>query len=197
MKRTLLTAATMAVVLSLSGCGGAKAGATKESAQQKRQDAQLAFSQCMRDNGVTGFPDPKFGDGGGGSMMIDSSSGIDPDSDSFKAAQSKCQPALDKVMGDGAESRSPAEQQEMKDQALAYAQCMRDNGVDMPDPTFDDQGHVQMRVGGGPGAPEEINKEKMDKAQEACRGKQPMGGSVNSTDAGPGKGPSTVIGGGN
>jgi hypothetical protein len=52
--------------------------------------AMLRFAKCMRDNGVANFPDP---DANGG-MMIDQSSGIDPQSDSFKAAQQKCQPFM-------------------------------------------------------------------------------------------------------
>ena len=50
-------------------------------------EAMLKFAKCMRDNGVANFPDP---DANGG-MMIDQSSGIDPESDSFKAAQQTCQ----------------------------------------------------------------------------------------------------------
>jgi hypothetical protein len=49
--------------------------------------AMLKFAKCMRDNGVANFPDP---DANGGTM-IEQGSGIDPESDSFKAAQQKCQ----------------------------------------------------------------------------------------------------------
>ena len=33
---------------------------------------------------------------------------------------------------------------------LDFARCMRENGVDMPDPTFEG-GRVTMRIGGKPG----------------------------------------------
>jgi hypothetical protein len=36
----------------------------------------------------------------------------------------------------------------MQDQALAFAKCMRDNGFDMPDPTFGDNGTVAIQIGG-------------------------------------------------
>ena len=32
---------------------------------------------------------------------------------------------------------------------LSYAKCMRSHGIDMPDPTFDDEGHVQIGARGG------------------------------------------------
>jgi hypothetical protein len=35
--------------------------------------------------------------------------------------------------------------------ALAYARCMRQHGIDMPDPKFDAQGHVQQQLPGGVG----------------------------------------------
>jgi hypothetical protein len=50
-------------------------------------EAMLRFAKCMRDNGVANFPDP---DANGGTM-IEQGSGIDPESDSFKAAQQTCQ----------------------------------------------------------------------------------------------------------
>ncbi|WP_214403544.1 hypothetical protein [Pseudonocardia lacus] len=45
-----------------------------------------AFAQCMRDNGVPGFPDPQP-DGG---LMITKGSGVDLDSEAFKAAEAAC-----------------------------------------------------------------------------------------------------------
>ena len=38
----------------------------------------------------------------------------------------------------------PAEQAEFQDAALAFAQCMRDRGHDVPDPQFDGDGRVQF-----------------------------------------------------
>jgi hypothetical protein len=42
---------------------------------------------------------------------------------------------------------------------------MRDHGVDMPDPTFDDNGGVQMQMGSDDGP---IDDETMKVAEEAC-----------------------------
>jgi hypothetical protein len=45
------------------------------------------FSQCMRDHGISAFPDPKT-DGGG--IQVELGDGLDPDSDAFKSAQDAC-----------------------------------------------------------------------------------------------------------
>jgi hypothetical protein len=57
---------------------------------QARQEA-LAFSACMRKNGIPNFPDPQFRAGGKISIQIGSSSGIDPRSPQFQHAQQVCQ----------------------------------------------------------------------------------------------------------
>jgi hypothetical protein len=55
------------------------------------QETFLAFAQCMRDNGVSGFPDPSPS---GGGMIIGPDAGIDPNSPTFQAAVQTCQAAL-------------------------------------------------------------------------------------------------------
>ena len=53
----------------------------------------------------------------------------------------------------------------MREQMLEFAQCMRDHGVDMPDPMFNDDGGVQIGVGG-----EETRStpDDFEAATEAC-----------------------------
>jgi len=68
------------------------------------RDAMLAYSKCMRANGVPAFPDPKFSGnkvqlsirskGGGGSNL-------NPDAPAFKAAEKRCQPLMAKLDGGG------------------------------------------------------------------------------------------------
>jgi hypothetical protein len=65
---------------------------------QARQNA-LAFSACMRKNGLPNFPDPQFGPGGRVSIRIGSSSGIDPRSPQFQQAQKACQKDLPGKLG--------------------------------------------------------------------------------------------------
>lgn len=61
--------------------------------QAKMQAQALKFSACMRAHGVPKFPDPQFS-GGHASLRIGPSSGIDPRSPVFQAAQKACQKDL-------------------------------------------------------------------------------------------------------
>jgi len=53
-------------------------------------------------------------------------------------------------------------ERQMQDAALEYARCMRENGVDMPDPQFR-QGGMSMR------SPKGVSPAKMRTADQACR----------------------------
>src|SRR5206468_7658682 len=115
--------------------------------KQELQDAALAFARCMRQHGVD-MPDPSFndnGNGGGGFAIKQGgpASGARPDDAIFQAAQTACQPILDKAEQDMPRP-SPEEEAKMRDQALKFARCMRQHGIDMPDPTFDDSGRAKI-----------------------------------------------------
>ncbi|GAA0928364.1 hypothetical protein [Virgisporangium aurantiacum] len=60
-------------------------------------------------------------------------------------------------------------------QTAKYASCMRENGVDMPDPEVDDDGRVKF---GGPAeaGAEPADREKVQAAQEKCKQYLPNGG---------------------
>ncbi|WP_117214677.1 hypothetical protein [Allorhizocola rhizosphaerae] len=74
-----------------------------------------------------------------------------------------------------------------------FAQCMRDNGVDMPDPQIVEDGEkggegdfkVEMRQDAGPGeagsaaGPGATDMEKFKKAEEACKDYMPEGGTLS------------------
>jgi hypothetical protein len=51
--------------------------------------------------------------------------------------------------------------------ALDFARCMREHGVDMPDPEVDDQGRIKVRIGAG-GAGKRPDPAKLEAAQKAC-----------------------------
>jgi hypothetical protein len=78
------------------------------------------------------------GDGGGGGSdgvaTVDSSDGDQAQADDQS----------------GGNSGRP-DQSEMQDAMLEYAQCMRDQGIDMPDPEFNGDGGGMVIQGGGPG----------------------------------------------
>jgi hypothetical protein len=64
------------------------------------------------------------------------------------------------------------------DQALEYRKCLRDQGLDVPEPKPGEDGRG-ITLGG------DVGKEKMEKAFKACRGKSgsPAGGSGQMTQA--------------
>ena len=67
-------------------------GGTMTPAQQQEARAQaLAFSACMRRNGLPNFPDPQFGSGGQVEMRVGSSSGLSKNSPQFQHAVAACQ----------------------------------------------------------------------------------------------------------
>jgi hypothetical protein len=85
----------------------------------------------MRDNGVSEFPDPDAS----GELTIDgvvNGSSLDPSTPAWEQAISACR---DLQPSGFTGHRRSADQQEA---ALAFAQCMRDNGIeDFPDPPAD------------------------------------------------------------
>jgi hypothetical protein len=83
----------------------------------------------MRSHGVPNFPDPSSG----GGIQINSSSGINPFSPAFKAAQSQCA----KLMPGGGPGAHGPPSEQAKQLMLAVSRCMRAHGVSgFPDPTL-------------------------------------------------------------
>ncbi|HEV7493621.1 hypothetical protein [Baekduia sp.] len=115
-----------------AGCGSnapSEIGTTSSSgtATTAREKA-VKFAECVRDNGVSAFPDPDAS----GELTIDgvaNGSSLDTNSAVFKKAIGVCKDL--EPPGFTGRKRSAREQ----DSALRFAQCVRDNGVkDFPDP---------------------------------------------------------------
>jgi hypothetical protein len=124
--RDVLTIAVLGLVctVSLSACGSS----SKRPAANSRASAGIAFSECMRAHGVANFPDPTSG-GGGFSIHITQSSGINPASPSFRSARANCV----KLLPGGGPGTHASEQDIRQDTEMA--QCMREHGVTgFPDP---------------------------------------------------------------
>jgi hypothetical protein len=159
-----------------TGVASVKTAADKKSAdgddkadqQSKKapEDAFLDYARCMREHGVD-MPDP---DTSGGNGVVTFSAGavgeggkLDPESNKFEEAHEACKD----LMGDaGPQNMSPEQQQEMQDQALAFSRCMREHGVNMPDPTFGAKGEMMMKIGPDDGLDPE--DPKFQDAQQAC-----------------------------
>jgi hypothetical protein len=101
------------------------------------EDAQLLFSQCMRDGGFEDFPDPTPGATGGRGQFADlADAGIDFRDEEVRHAMQECSSVFEGVVGQR-EGLSPEEQAEREDTQLALFECARRNGFpDLPDPDF-------------------------------------------------------------
>lgn len=126
--RPVALVALVAIAVLASACGSSTPGATNSTASH---DQAVAFSQCMRNNGVSNFPDPSTS----GQFTIDgiaNGSGIDTNSPAFQQALSACKSL--EPSGFMGTQRTPQQQAA----ALKFAQCMRNNGItNFPDPSPD------------------------------------------------------------
>jgi hypothetical protein len=140
--------------------GVPKASSSSTSAAPPNADTALEFSRCMREHGLTWFPDPDSG----GRMSIKVPSGTDPKK--VDAAQQACK----KYAPAGPANGKPDPQ--AIEQMRQMAKCMRANGVpNFPDP--DANGGLSIdgsKLGMGPGDP------TFDKAEQACNKYLPPGG---------------------
>ena len=147
MTRTLRPLAVLAMVAMVAvisaGCGGTGSSASASTAaaagsagtggnkNATGREKAVKFAQCMRDNGVSEFPDP---DASGDFTIeqIANDSSLDTNSAAFTQALSACKNL--EPPGFTGVRRSPEQQKA----ALKFAQCIRDSGVkDFPDPAAD------------------------------------------------------------
>ena len=108
--------------------GGAAADETVAEPEQTDEEALLAFASCMRDEGVSEFPDPTVG--ADGAVQFDGirDSGIDPRSEEFNAAREACQAELgDANFGGG--RRAGVDRGAIEEVLLGFTECLRDNGL--------------------------------------------------------------------
>jgi hypothetical protein len=174
----LLAAVVVPLALMAAACGtpSSAAGATKTT---DPEEAGLAFARCMREHGVN-VPDPKPGSHGGMTIQI-GGPGTRQDPAKLQEADKACRHLLKGAMGSDPKL-SPEERAKFQDAALKYARCMRDHGVDIPDPDFSGGGGPVFiggpasgsTSGGGPNPDDPAFK----KADEACRHFLPGLGSV-------------------
>ena len=124
----------------------------------------------MREHGID-MPDP----GADGQTRIE----ID-DPDAWEEAEKECRPIIEEVVGTF-EPPSEEEQARMREQALEFSKCMREHGVDMPDPQFSEDGGMTINVEAEDGeAPPTPDDEDFQAAAEECGG--PGGGIFTSAE---------------
>ncbi|GAB3513900.1 hypothetical protein [Phytohabitans suffuscus] len=158
-----LAAAALAFLTACSGeadGGGiatAGGGAAASPPASTDPDQGRKFAQCMRDNGIPDFPDP----GPDGQIL-------NPDFERGKLvseAGRKAFEACRELAPNGGERREldPAQQEQLRD----WAECMRANGVDMPDPDPNTGGFLGLSGD----LPFDIDDPKFQAAMEACQDK--------------------------
>jgi hypothetical protein len=148
----LLAASTLA---SLGACAEDDSSAGDRRAEM--HEAGLEFARCMRENGVD-MPDPRPGGG-----LALRARPVD-DHAAIERAHEKCRKHLEKVRPP---ELSEEDRAEFRDRALKFARCMREQGIDMPDPQFEGGGRVRMTMRENPDDP------AFKAAHEKCQRYQP------------------------
>jgi hypothetical protein len=155
--------ATVGIVLPAAGCGSSPGGhvaqlaststrsvASSKGSAASPQNGWLAFSACMRSQGVSRFPDPASN----GGLPKVSLPQLGVSSSQFQAGQTACQ-ALRPTGGSLTQESDclmlgncpAAEVDQIRTAELRYARCMRSHGVpDWPDPTLNAQGMPVFNV---------------------------------------------------
>jgi hypothetical protein len=174
-----LVGAVLALTLAVAACSGGgksngvaslggsnKPTATTTAKPRSKQDAMQAalnFARCMRQHGIN-LPDPQFNGNGISQEFTARRGGNGPDSPKFKAAQQAC----NKYLPNGGQPTKPNPQEQQ--QMLAFARCMRQHGIDVPDPGA--SGGIEVKggaVGVDPDGP------KFKAAEQACQQYEPNG----------------------
>ena len=132
MRRLRPLAAAVVIALVGAGCGAGASSetgtATSAGTPSTARGKAVRFAACMRDNGVSGFPDPDAS----GELTIDgvlNGSTLNLDAPAWKAAIGACKDL--EPSGFTGHKRNSGQQSA----ALQFARCMRENGVeDFPDP---------------------------------------------------------------
>jgi hypothetical protein len=144
--------AIAACALALAACG-ASGGDGGGQARATSEEATLEFAECMRAHGVE-VEDPKPG------KNIDVG-GNDPKTNAALAA---CNGKL----GDSGQETSAEEDEEINEGALAFARCMRGEGIDMGDPKILGPGKFHLDIAGL-----DTTSPAFVAAEEACQEKLP------------------------
>ncbi|MEU9995882.1 hypothetical protein [Streptomyces sp. NPDC050848] len=133
--------------------GGKADGAASESVSDegKKADQALEHRKCLREQGLD-VPEPKPGEEGVGLTIGGDGMSKEKMEKAFKACQGK---------GGAGMGKEPTQAE--KDKMIKYAQCMRKNGFDMPDPTFGGGGMTAARP-----IPQGEEAKKFEKANKAC-----------------------------
>ena len=116
--------------LLIAACGSSGSPGSSAAKDGKKGFPQaLAFSRCMRAHGLSNFPDPTS-HGNSIQLSVGPSSGVNPRSPAFQAAQTACKHLLPNGGQPSAQASAQA-----KAHLLQISRCMRAHGISgFPDP---------------------------------------------------------------
>ncbi len=180
-RATAITLVALVIGVVAAGCGGSgssssSGSSTGSSTNAARETAFLNYAQCMRQHGVA-VSDPTVGANGIVELPrpTEFSNGQTPttaERAQMQTARTACSSDLKGITFGFSAANNPAFQAAL----LKYAQCMRTNGFNMPDPTFNStpsSGGTSTGSGtprgpfGGSGL--DRNSPTFQKANTACR----------------------------
>jgi hypothetical protein len=158
----LLAASAAALALTAAGCGGSGDSKSSSSGSNPTVEQAVKYAQCMRENGVTNFPDPDKN----GRIVI-AAGGPNKNDPQVKKAQQTCKSLEPPGLKD-----DPAKVAQAQQEWLKFAQCMRKNGIqDFPDPKDGKLLVPRDRI--------DTNSPQFKNALKACRNVSVGGGSEN------------------
>ena len=148
---------------STAGDGDGNGTQDEAATDEDPQEAALEWASCMREHGID-VPDPRVGEDGRIEIRPGTGMRLERDGDDFREAREACGTPF----GDsGPPPLSEEQREELQETMLEFAKCMREHGVDIPDPDFSGGGGV-FRAG-GPGSGIDPGSATFQKAQEACQ----------------------------
>ena len=127
------------------------------------EEGVLNFAQCMREEGIN-FPDPTFD--------IDGNPQFDnleiENEEEFESAFENCEDILRNALPEQFDL-DPEVEAALVDASLEFSQCMRDQGIDFPDPKPGEFGFFAFRD-----ADIDFTSEAVQNAFEICQPENPL-----------------------
>ena len=127
------------------------------------EEGVLNFAQCMREEGIN-FPDPTFD--------IDGNPEFDnleiENEEEFENAFESCEDILRNALPEQFDL-DPEVEAALVDASLEFSQCMRDQGIDFPDPKPGEFGFFAFRD-----ADIDFSSEEVQEAFEICQPENPL-----------------------
>ena len=127
------------------------------------EEGVLDFAQCMREEGIN-FPDPTFD--------IDGNPQFDnleiENEEEFESAFENCEDILRNALPEQFDL-DPEVEAALVDASLEFSQCMRDQGIDFPDPKPGEFGFFAFRDAGI-----DFTSEAVQNAFEICQPENPL-----------------------